>query len=125
MHHPIVLSTREAATAYRVSPRTIRRWAQTGRLDAIKTGGRWAITVEVDLDIFKPEQVEKAREAVEQRAILPTSRPGLFTTVSSDGSTTYLTHAAACTCRAGQRGIRCWHRAAVAILEAAPARRAA
>lgn len=121
------VTTREAALVYRVSPRTIRRWAQTDRLDAIKTGGRWVITIEANLDTFKPEQIEKAREAIEQQAILPTSRPGLFTTVSSDGSTTYLTHSCGCTCRAGQRGIRCWHRAAVAILTAAaaPARRAA
>lgn len=125
MGHLISISTREAAAAYGVSPRTIRRWAQNGRIDAIKTGGRWSIAVEVDLGIYKAEQIEKALEAIEQQAILPTSRPGMFTAVSSDGSTTYLTHACGCGCRAGQRGIRCWHRAAVAILTAAPARRAA
>ncbi|MEU6785893.1 helix-turn-helix domain-containing protein [Nonomuraea angiospora] len=112
----ITVSTREAATALGVSVRTVQRRAQQGKLTAAKHGGRWAIRVDVDLSIFKPDQVDKAREAVEQRAILRTSRPGMYAAVSSDGSTTYLTHAAGCSCRAGQRGIRCWHRAAVAIL---------
>ncbi|WP_049562277.1 helix-turn-helix domain-containing protein [Nonomuraea sp. SBT364] len=126
MVQPISISSREAATAYSVSPRTIRRWAQTGRLDAVKTGGRWAIAVEVNLDEFKPNQVDRARELIEQGAILPTKRPGTYTAVSSDGTVTYLVHASGCTCPAGQRGKhQCYHRAAVAILTAAPARRAA
>ncbi|MEU8275686.1 hypothetical protein ACFYOK_10905 [Microbispora bryophytorum] len=73
---------------------------------------------------YSPAQRDKAVEAIEQGAILRTSRPGLFTAVSSDGTTTYLVHAAACTCAAGLKSRRCWHRAAVAILSA-PAERAA
>lgn len=126
MASTIQVSSREAATAYGVSPRTIRRWAQNGRLDAVKTGGRWQIAATAELDGFKPAQVDKARELIEQGGILPTSRPGLFTAVSSDGTTTYLVHRASCTCPAGQRGrYACYHRAAVAIMSAVPARRAA
>ncbi|WP_225959170.1 SWIM zinc finger family protein [Nonomuraea africana] len=56
----------------------------------------------------------------------PHQPPGLYTAVSSDGTTTYLVHRASCTCPAGQRGrYACYHRAAVAILSAAPARRTA
>lgn len=128
MGHPISISTSEAATAYRVSTRTIRRWAQNGKLNAVKTSGRWAITLTADLDDYKPQQVDRARELIEQGGILPTSRPGLYTAVSSDGTTTYLVHASGCTCPADQRGKhQCYHRAAVAILTATvtPARRAA
>lgn len=97
----IQVTTREAASALGVSLRTAQRHAKQGKLNARKVAGRWAITLQADLDDWKPQQVDKAREAIEQRAILPTSRPGLYTAVSSDGTTTYLVH-----------------RAAVAILEA-------
>ncbi|MEV0382924.1 helix-turn-helix domain-containing protein [Nonomuraea sp. NPDC050643] len=123
MGHPIGITAREAANAYNVSPRTIRRWAQNGRIDAAKISGRWVITLDApSLDGFKPEQVEKARDLIEQGLILPTSRPGLYTVVASDNVTTYLVHASGCTCPAGQRGKhRCYHRAAVAIVTAASA----
>lgn len=125
----IKVTTREAAAALGISLRTAQRWAKNGKLNATKTDGRWTITLtaEVGLDDYKPAQIDKAREAIEQAAILPTSRPGMYTAVSSDGSTTYLVHTSGCTCPAGQRGkYLCWHRAAVAILQAAaPDRRAA
>jgi excisionase family DNA binding protein len=116
----ITLTTRETANALGVSLRTAQRWARSGKLQAVKVHGRWAITLQAPaLDDYKPAQLDKAREAIEQRAILPTSRPGMYTAVSSDGTTTYLVHEAACTCPAGQRGkYRCYHRAAVAILSA-------
>lgn len=126
MGQHISIGAREAATAYGVSPRTVRRWAQLGKLDAVKTSGRWAISVPADLDDFKPAQVDKARELVEQGGILRTSRPGMYTAVSSDGAVTYLVHASACTCPAGQRGRHlCYHRASAVILGAAAALRAA
>lgn len=126
MGHLISCTTREAAAALGVSLRTTQRRAQTGQLPATKVAGRWQITATADIGDFKPAQVERARELIEQGAILPTSRPGLFTAVSSDGTTTYLVHRASCTCPAGQRGRHaCYHRAAVAILTAVPARRAA
>lgn len=37
------------------------------------------------LDGYKPEAIDKAADLIEQAAIVPTSRPGLYTTVSSDG----------------------------------------
>lgn len=119
------VTTREIAAAHRVSVRTVQRWAQTGKLDAVKVNGRWHITVPAQLDAYKPHQIDKAREAIEQGAILPsTRRPGMWTAVSSDGSTHYLVAAEGCTCRAGQLGRQCWHRAAVAILTAATRRAA-
>jgi hypothetical protein len=80
----------------------------------------------VDLTAYKPFQVAKATEVIEQGAIIPTSRRTVYRAVSSDGSTVYLTTTDACTCPAGQKGRACYHRAAVIILTAAaPARRAA
>ncbi|MEZ0076345.1 hypothetical protein [Planotetraspora sp. GP83] len=77
-------------------------------------------------DDYNATQLDNAREALEEGAILPTSRPNLWTAVSSDGSTTYLVALQACTCPAGLRQRRCYHRLAVAILTAArPARAAA
>ncbi|MGP3917716.1 helix-turn-helix domain-containing protein [Nonomuraea sp. 10N515B] len=123
----IQVTTREAAAALGVSIRTAQRHAQHGKLNAAKVGGRWVITLAAPgLDGFKPQAIDKARALIEDGGILPTSRPGLYTAVSSDGTTTYLTHHAGCTCPAGQRGkYPCYHRAAVALLEAVTARRAA
>jgi hypothetical protein len=119
------ITTREVASAHHVTLRTAQRWAANGKLDAVKVAGRWVITVPADLTDFKPFQVDKAREVIEQGGILPTSRPGIWTAVSSDGTTTYLVHEASCTCPAGQKSRACYHRAAVAILSAATAARAA
>ncbi|MFD8564828.1 helix-turn-helix domain-containing protein [Streptosporangium canum] len=123
----IQVTTREVATAHGISLRTAQRWAKTGKLNAVKNeAGRWAITLTADLDDFKPFQIDKATEVIEQGAMLRTSRPHLFRSVSSDGSTTYLTAAESCTCPAGIKGRRCYHVAAVRILLAArTSRRAA
>ena len=116
------VTTAEIAAATGRSLRTAQRWAQQGKISAVKVAGRWVITVPAALDDYKPHQIDNARQAIEQRAILPSARrPGMWTAVSSDGTTTYLVHANACDCRAGQLGRRCWHRAAVAILTAARA----
>ena len=41
-----VLSTREVALLFRVCSATVRRWAETGRLEARRTpGGRWTFPV--------------------------------------------------------------------------------
>lgn len=114
------ITTREIATAHGVSIRTAQRWAQNGKLNATKISGRWIITIPANLDAYKPAQIDKANELIEQRGILTTSRLGLFTAVSSDGTTTYLVHASGCTCPAGQKGRHlCYHRAAAEILGAA------
>lgn len=116
---PATLTTAEIAAAHHVSIRTAQRWAQQGKIYAVKVSGRWHFPIPAHLNDYKPTQVEKAREAIEQHAILPTKRPGLYTAVSSDGTTTYLVHSATCSCPAGQRGRKCYHTAAVAILDAA------
>lgn len=77
-----------------------------------------------DLSDYKAFQIDKARELIEQGGILPTRRPTLWTAVSSDGTTTYLVAAQACTCPAGLKQRACYHRAAVAILAAANRRAA-
>jgi hypothetical protein len=75
---------------------------------------------------FTSAQVEKARELISDGGLVPTSRAGVYRSVSSDGVTVYLTHFASCTCRAGLRSIRCYHVAGARILSAAaPVRRAA
>jgi hypothetical protein len=77
---------------------------------------------------FTAVQVDKARELIEQQAIIPSSRPGLFAAVSSEGTTVYLVDARerSCTCKAAANGRQCYHVASALILEAAAnARRAA
>ncbi|MGC5012996.1 helix-turn-helix domain-containing protein [Streptosporangium sp. DT93] len=127
MSTTIQVTTREAAAALNVSLRTAQRWAKTGKLAATKdAAGRWVITLTATgLDDFKPFQIDKAHEAIEQGAILPTKRPNLYTAVSGDGSTTYLVAAQSCTCPAGVKSRRCYHVAAVRILLAARTARTA
>jgi len=106
-----------------------RRWPQS----AADSGGRarpasTAAAETADLTGFKPVQVEKAREAIEQTAVVPLSRPGLYAAVSSDGVTTYLVDAieGSCSCKAAANGRRCYHLASALILDAsAITRRAA
>jgi len=89
-----------------------------GRGRTCQTKVRRAARV-AELADYKPQQVAQARELIEDGAIIPTSRPTLWTAVSSDGDTTYLVAQQACTCPAGLKQRRCYHRAAVAILTAA------
>ncbi|RCG31971.1 hypothetical protein DQ384_05360 [Sphaerisporangium album] len=72
-----------------------------------------------DLTDFKPAQIAKATELIEQGGILRTRRPNLYTAVSGDGNTTYLVARQACTCPAGIKNRACYHRAALTILAAA------
>ena len=82
-----------------------------------------------DLSAFHAWQAKKAREAIEMRAVVPSSRTGLYVAVSGDGTTVYLVDVleGSCTCKAAANGRRCYHLAAALILvAAAPAvRRAA
>jgi Family of unknown function (DUF6011) len=73
-----------------------------------------------DLAAWTQRQLEDARELIEDGGVVPTSRPGVFRTVSSDGEEFHLTHAQACNCPAGLRSLRCYHRAAVALVLAGP-----
>jgi hypothetical protein len=113
------VTTREIATTCGVSLRTAQRWAQNGKLSATKQCGRWVITVPAALDSYKPSQLDKAAELIEQGGLVPTTLPGRYTAVSSDGTVNYLVTITSCTCQAGQRDIRCYHRAAATLAEAA------
>lgn len=72
-----------------------------------------------ELAEWTERQLEDAQELLEDGGVVPTSRPGVFRTVSTDGTEFHLTHAAACNCQAGLRSVRCYHRAAVALVLAA------
>lgn len=68
---------------------------------------------------YKPHQVAKAEELIEQGGLVPL-RGNVFLAVSSDGSTVYRTHRAACTCPAGLKGrYACKHSIAAHILSLA------
>lgn len=56
------LSVREAATALGVTTRTVRGWAESGRIPAKKRSGRWVIDG-ARLDLGEPQ-----RRALQQRA---------------------------------------------------------
>lgn len=73
----------------------------------------------VDLTAYKAHQVEKATELIEQGGIIRTGH--LYLAVSTDGAIRYETSPAAgtCTCKAGERGLRCYHLAAATVLAAA------
>jgi len=71
---------------------------------------------------YKPAQIEKATELIEDGAIAATPiRTGrgrrVFVVVASSGTDRYFTTCTACTCASGLRGRRCYHRLA-AILAA-------
>lgn len=62
------------------------------------------------------QQLEQARELIEDGGVVPTSRPGVFRTVSSDGEEFHLTAAEACNCPAGLKSKLCYHRAGVVMM---------
>ncbi|WP_062435021.1 helix-turn-helix domain-containing protein [Herbidospora daliensis] len=105
----ITVTTREAASAAGVSIRTIQRRAKAGKLNATKRDGRWVITLNV-ADDYKPAQIEKARELLEQNGLSTTGKPGIWVAISSDGETYYSVTPEGCGCYAGLKGTRCYHR---------------
>lgn len=68
---------------------------------------------------FTPVQVEKVRELLADGGIARVTRH-LYLAVASNGTDRYEvdTTAASCTCKAGERGVRCYHLGA-ALLAAA------
>ena len=69
---------------------------------------------------YKPAQIEKATELIEDGAIAATPiRTGrgrrVFVVVASSGTDRYFTTCTACTCPAGLKGRRCYHRLAVTL----------
>jgi hypothetical protein len=76
-----------------------------------------------DLSAWSESQIEEARLAIEDGAVVPTARPNVFQVVSSDGAEVHLTHPDGCNCANGLRTRPprpCWHRCAVAIVMDAP-----
>lgn len=59
--------------------------------------------------------MERARELIEDAAIIPTAMVAVVRIVSSDGLRVYLTTRSACTCPASKA---CFHRAAVLMVTA-------
>jgi hypothetical protein len=77
-----------------------------------------------DLSAWTPSQIEEARQAIEDGAVVPSTRDGVFHVVSSDGSEIYRTHRGGCNCTNGLQTLPprpCWHRAAAAVVLAASA----
>ncbi len=71
-----------------------------------------------ELPVFKPEQIAKAEELIEDGGIVAV-RETVFRTVSTDGTETYLSHPTNCTCAAGRNGRTCYHQIAAGIMLAA------
>jgi hypothetical protein len=71
---------------------------------------------------FSTDQQAKADELIRDGGLVPTNREGVYRAVSSDGSTSYLVHAAVCNCKAGLRGKRCYHQLAARVLSIASRR---
>ena len=68
---------------------------------------------------YKPHQIAKAEELIEQGALIPL-RTGIYLAPSSDGERTYKAHRTACSCPAGIKGLHpCKHRIAAHILSLA------
>lgn len=74
---------------------------------------------EADLSQWTESQVEDARQAIEDGAVVPSTREGVFQVVSVDGSEVHRTAEHGCNCTAGLKTRQprpCWHRCAVAIV---------
>lgn len=68
---------------------------------------------------FKATTIDKARELIADKGIVPIRGRRVFRAVSSDGTASYLTAPQACSCKAGLRGKHgCFHRAAATMLAA-------
>jgi hypothetical protein len=68
---------------------------------------------------FKAAAIDKARQLIADKAILPLRGRRVFQVISSNGTDRYLTSPQACNCPAGLKGrFACYHRAAAVILAA-------
>lgn len=77
-----------------------------------------------DLSAWTPAQVDGALQAIEDGAVVPGNREGVFHVVSSDGAEVHLVHRNGCNCVSGLKTLPprpCWHRCAIAIITAASA----
>jgi hypothetical protein len=71
--------------------------------------------LQVIIDTFTPEQIEKAKEILDLGAFQKADN--VYNILSSDGSQIYLTSSKQCTCTAGQYDKMCYHRVAVMMLD--------
>jgi hypothetical protein len=68
---------------------------------------------------YKPAAIDKARQLIADRGIVPIRGRRVFQVVASNGTGRYLTAEQGCTCPAGIRGRAvCYHRVAAALLAA-------
>jgi hypothetical protein len=77
-----------------------------------------------DLSAWTESQIEDARQAIEDGAVVPSTRPGVFHVVSVDGTEVHRTHRNGCNCTNGlktQQPRPCFHRCAVVIVLASQA----
>jgi hypothetical protein len=77
-----------------------------------------------DLSAWTDSQVEEARQAIEDGAVVPSTRPGVFHVVSVDGTEVHRVHRGGCNCTSGLKTHQprpCWHRCAVAMVMAVAA----
>jgi hypothetical protein len=99
--------TSPASIARGYGPRCMRKIRQAA-LDEARAG-------------FTAEQQAKADELIRDGGIVPADT-GLFVAMSSKGTDTYATDGHSCTCPAGVRDRRCYHRLAATILTIASRR---
>lgn len=107
----------KASVAQRRGPRCQKRYTRE-----IETALN---LLEIDLFAsYTEEQIVKATELIAENAIVDRGSPyfriggqHLYQAVSSNGELLYSATAESCTCKAGQHGRRCYHRAAALILD--------
>lgn len=97
------------------------RTLRTAKSQAAGYGAKCAAKVRhsaIDTSDYKPHQIASAQELIEDGAII-LIRGNVFAAVSTDGTETHLVHPAACNCKAGLKGTRCYHQLAARLLLAA------
>lgn len=143
------ITTAQAAKQANVTVATVRGWCRGGAVYAAKVAGKWeidpaslsarigiALDIETaritrkakviaalaDLTPYKNQKAagEKVLQLLEDGAIVPTSRIGFYSAVSSDGLSRYLvdTHTGECDCASGLKRGYCGHRTAADAIEA-------
>lgn len=96
-------SAKSCATGY--GPTCTRKVREAAKAEIIAT--------------YKPQQIAKAEELIEQGALIPL-RAGIYLAPSADGERTYKAHRTACSCPAGVKSLHpCKHRIAAHILSLA------
>lgn len=104
----------KASIAQRRGPRCQAKWTE-------RTA---AALASLDLSAYTGEQVVKAAELIAENAIVAASsaplaadRPNVYRAMASAGDIAYFTTIDMCSCKAGQYGRRCYHRAAALVLD--------